>query len=140
MTHIGIDNVTLKTIISLYGSMQSCVRYRGLVSDWFRVTQGTRQGGKSSPILYLLYINDLIRLLETSKVGCKIYERPVCSPTVADDMVLYSLSKDGLNTMLDICFNYSMKWRYEYNPQKCAVVVYNEPKGNLKSSNRLWKL
>ncbi len=63
---LGIDHTSLKTIISLYSSMQSCVRYKGHVSDWFSVSQGTRQGGKSSPSLYLVYINVIIQLLEDS--------------------------------------------------------------------------
>lgn len=37
------------------------------------------------------------------------------SPTVADDMILLSLSVNGLHHMLDIYYHYSETWRYEYN-------------------------
>ena len=63
------------------------------------------QCGKTSPILYLLYINE---------------------PTVADDMMLVALPSTGINAMLDIGNSYSKKWRYEYNASKCSVVVFNE--------------
>jgi len=33
----------------------------------------TRQGSKSSPLLYLLYINGLIKELEASKLGMCMY-------------------------------------------------------------------
>jgi len=37
---------------------------------------------------YLLYINDLIKELESSRLGMCMYTVDLCSPTVADDMVL----------------------------------------------------
>ena len=92
--------------------MQSCVRKQHILSDWFDVLQGTRQGGKSSPILYLLFIDGLIKELEYSGYGLCIYDIPLGSPTVADDMVLVSFSKFGLDRMLEICNTYSLKWRY----------------------------
>ena len=84
---------------------------------WFSVRQGTVQCGKTSPILYLLYINE---------------------PTVADDMMLVALSSTGINAMLDICNIYSKKWRYEYNASKCSVVVFNE--SAQKKETRCFKL
>lgn len=136
----GLDHLTFKSLVSLYSNMTSCVRNESFISDWFSVKQGTRQGGKSSPILYLLYINGLIQELEHSKLGFCIYNYNIGSPTVADDMILFSMSKYSLDQMLQICYNYSLKWRFEYNANKCSVVVYNESKYEFDQSNRLWKL
>ena len=110
----------------MYTGMTSWVRYQGKLSRWFSVRQGTRQGGRSSPILYLLYINELINTLEGSEYGLCMYNVKLTSPTVADDMMLVALSYTGINAMLDICNSYSKKWRYEYNASKCSVVVFNE--------------
>ena len=63
-----------------------------------------------------------------------IYELKAGSPTVADDMVLVSFSKHGIHRMLNICHNYAMKWRYEYNPSKCDVIVFNESNTDLKKN------
>ena len=54
-----------------------------------------------------------------------MYNAKLTSPTVADHMMLVALSATGINAMLDICNNYSKKWRYEYNASKCSVVVFN---------------
>ena len=59
-------------------------------------------------------------------------------PTVADDMLLVSFSVQGLNAMLNICDKYSKQWQYQYNPSKCAVVVFNERTNG--ASNRMFKL
>ena len=82
--------------------MTSCIRYQGKHSEWFNVLQGTRQGGKSSPILYLLYINDLINAMEQSGCGICLYDTRLSSPSLADDMPLISFSINGLNKMLEI--------------------------------------
>ena len=63
----------------------------------------------------------------------------VCSPTVADDMVLLALSVAGLLCVLCICYAYSCKWRYEYPALKSSVVVYNETKNDYMKSRRVWR-
>ena len=52
-------------------------------------------------------------------------------------MLLLSLSKVGLNKMLDICNTYSSMWRFEYNPSKCNVVSFNS---SPKEQNTDWLL
>ena len=90
------------TYRAMYTGMTSWVRYQGKLSRWFSVRQGTRQGGKSSPSLYLLYINEVINTLEGSEYGICMYNVKLTSPTVADDMMLVALSSTGINAMLDI--------------------------------------
>ena len=41
---------------------------------------------------------------------------------------------------MDICYQYSCRWRYDYNHKKCAVVVFNESVKEYKASTRTWKL
>ena len=72
-----------------------------------------------------MYINGLIQKLEQIGNGLCIYGINMSSPTVADDMVLVSLSKKGMDNLLDICWKFSTKWRYLYNNQKCTVVFSN---------------
>ena len=65
--------------------------------------------------------------------------RNICSPTVADDMLLMALSKLGLDELMRI-FLYSCKWRYEYGTPKCSVIVFNESKCQFQKSDRHWYL
>ena len=61
---VGVEPAILKTFFNLYRNMKSCVHHLQYRSSWFEVKQGTRQGGKNSPLLYLMYINGLIKELE----------------------------------------------------------------------------
>jgi len=94
-----VDANTLVAIREMYRNVQTRVRHKGMLSDPFPVLQRTRQGGKSSPLLYLTYINGLIDELQNSGYGCCMYDIEICAPTVADDMVLMSYSKNGPQKM-----------------------------------------
>ena len=52
-------------------------------------------------------------------------------------MLLASLSKRGLDELMQICYVNSCKWHYEYAPIKCCVIVYNESKYEFIPSNRV---
>lgn len=95
---LGISHQLCLSVASMHADMYSCVLYKGFKSRSFPIKQETRQGGRWSPFLYLCYINDLI-----DDIGSKFF----CAPTVADDMLLFSLSACGLQSMIDICLNYS---------------------------------
>ena len=134
-----IDKHIFKAFFDMYTGLQSRVKFRGFKSDWFPVLQGTRQGGVSSPKLYLLYIDGLIKEIEQSGLGLCIYGTCFASPTVADDMCLVSYSKTAMDKMMNICFQYSCRWRFDYNARKCAVVVFNEGRKDV-NCRRKWCL
>ncbi|MES9884072.1 MAG: reverse transcriptase family protein [Sedimenticola sp.] len=140
LRELGINSAEFKAIMDMYDGMNSCVRYKNFRSHSFKVLQGTRQGGVISPFFYLIYIDSLLRELEISNRGVVLYENNCSSPTVADDMVLVSYSKSGLQHMMDICYRYSCKWRYKYNGSKCSVIVFHESKNDYVTSNRQWNL
>ena len=137
---LGISHKLWLTVAAMHSDMYSCVLINGHMSDWFPVLQGTRQGGCWSPFLYLIYINDLISELQNSSYGLSIGHISVCAPTVADDMLLLSLSIKSLQNMIDICYNYSCRWRFQYNPSKCAVIVFNETKRSSLKAQRTFTI
>ena len=123
---MGIKSKLLKVIIALHTDMRSRVYFKGHKSNWFDILQGNRQGGVLSPLLYLCFEDELLEELSRSTAGLKIFGNMLCSIVVADDMLLASLSKRGLDELMQICFRYSCKWHYEYAALKCCVIVYNE--------------
>ncbi|KAH3805763.1 hypothetical protein DPMN_134070 [Dreissena polymorpha] len=133
-----VDNNTLAAFRDMYRNTTGRVRYQFCTKCELPVLQGTRQGGKSSPLLYIVYIDGLITELLNSKNCVCLYDLNLCAPTVADDcMVLVYCSKHGLDNMLNICYEYSKKWRFLYNPCKCAVVVLNEQEHKHQHSFKL---
>ena len=50
------------------------------------------------------------------------------SPSFADDVTLSALYPTFLHTFMEICYEYSIKWRYEFNHIKSGIVTFGECK------------
>ena len=90
----------------LTGASSQVLAY-GHLSNRFSIHQGTRQGSIWSPWLYIVFINDLLNLIEKSKYGFKMDNVSLSGPTQADDIVLMSLTKNGVNKLLMMCNDYA---------------------------------
>ena len=118
----------------------SYVLFRGFKSEDFNISRGTRQGGVLSPFLFLCFLNDLMNELCGSSFGLCINGINLTCPTVADDMLLQSLTKAGLQKLINICVRYFHRWRLDYNVLKCAIIVFNELMSAYRRSQRKWFL
>ena len=135
---LGIRSKLLGIIIDLHTNMSSCVLFKGHKFAWFKILQGSRQGGNISPSMFLCFNDDILEQLVNCHVGFKMLNMNVCAPTVADDMVLMALSIASLAILLCICYAYSCKWRYDFSAPKSSIIVYNETKNNYQKSKRSW--
>ena len=138
--NFGVRSELLRIIIELHKNMRSCVAYKGCKPDWFDILQGSRQGGVLSPFLYLCFTDDLLDELCKCPASLKISNHVFGCPAVCDDLLLASLSKRGLDELMQICFINSCQWHFSHMPLKCSVIVYNESKFEFIRSNRSWML
>ena len=111
------------------------MRWNGKFSHRFPVSNGVRQGAVSSPILFCIYVNQLILELRTSGIGCKIGGQYLGVAVYADDIFLLSASRNGLQSMVDICQHFSENFNLKFstNPDtvksKTKCIVFS-PKVN----------
>ena len=127
----------LYTIAEFYKDCSSKVIWEQTVGPTFSVLQGVRQGGVLSPMLYTLYIDDLIKQLRNRKLGCALKGLYVGVLAFADDLALLSNDPSELQEMLEIAHQYTLDWRYKINPNKSAILVIN---GCQFSPDHLWHL
>ena len=69
-----------------------------------------RQGDVLSPILFSIYVDDLIQHLRQSGCGAHVGSLFVGSTMYADEVALFSGSCRGLQKMLDICLDFGREW------------------------------
>ncbi|CAK1594970.1 unnamed protein product [Parnassius mnemosyne] len=110
-----------------YANQRNQVRWVGALSEEYRLECGVRQGGLSSPLLFNLYVNQLIERLSSTHVGCHIDDICVNNISYADDMVLLSPSIAGLRKLLSICETYAEEQGLKYNSKKSEILVFKAP-------------
>ena len=123
---MGIMGKCLRLIHQWYMGMKEMVRIGNCFSRCYDLLQGTRQGGILSPWLFTVFVNDLITLLHAAKVGVMVYGMYYGSPMYADDLTMISRLKNGLDSMLNLLFEYGLTWRITFNQSKTVTMVFGE--------------
>ena len=101
------------------------VRWNGEVSSVFTLSNGVRQGGVISAILYCFYTNDLFRLLRNRSKGCWVNSNFHGIFGYSDDNILMAPSLSALQDMLRTCEQYALEHNLKFstdpNPKKCKT-------------------
>ena len=108
------------------------VRWGNTCSTSFCVTNGVKQGGIISPMLFNLYMDDLSLKLNCSGIGGihrNFFINHLC---YADDLCLISLSSSGMQHLLNICKEY-MHSHISYCIMDQSHLHYVSRKTHLKS-------
>ena len=95
-------------------------------SDPILLTQGVGQGRISSTVNYKTYIDPLLKLLESARVGTCSGPLYIGAPTCADDLMLIADSPEDLQAMLNLTYNFSSNSRYIIHPSKSQIVTYGD--------------
>ena len=112
----------------LYTDIKARVLFAGSLSREFNISQGTGQGRLLAPFMYKVYINGLFKTLSEHCFAISINSLSLPSPSFADDVTLLALFPSFLQTLMNLCHNYSLRWRYQFNHIKSGVVTFGDCK------------
>lgn len=110
----------------MYTDTTVCTQTKTGYSRNILVKKGVHQGSTLSPTLFNIFINDIttgmpdhdspiINLNTDQKLSCLLY---------ADDLVLLSKTKVGLQKKLDYLNNYCVQWGLKINTEKTQIIVF----------------
>jgi len=102
MNRMLLNNL-LATLEYWFGICSMCVRWGDSFSNFIKLKCGVRQGGVLSPYFFALYIDDIIKIIHRSNIGCMIGIVSVNIFLYADDLILLAPSIGALQKMLDMC-------------------------------------
>ena len=95
----GVPPIFIRLLLEVYEKQLANVRWNGVLSNSFSVTNGVRQGAVLSPILYCIFIDGLFTRLRKKKTGCWVNGSHVGIGAYTDDLLLLSPTLNGLQEM-----------------------------------------
>ncbi len=119
----NVPSIYVRFLMAWYCTQQFVVRWCNTYSVPFSVSNGVRQGGILSPLLFNLYMDDLSRALDVANVGCMLNNVRFNHLIYADDMVLIAPSSLALQILLSICDKYACANDISYNAKKTMYVI-----------------
>ena len=97
---LGIRGKMWRVIKRMYEASRSAVLLDGERSASFSVAQGVAQGCSLSPILFSVFINDLLKEVEKAELGIQLECGKIGGMLFADDFVGVSDSKEQLQKLI----------------------------------------
>ena len=118
--------IIIRLLLNMYTQQKLQVKWNGIISDKFNVSNGVRQGGIMSPLLFKIYIDDLLLDLKNSGVGCTVGNYYCGAFGYADDIILLCPTFTGLEHMIKICEIYADKHFIRFNGKKSKLLIFGE--------------
>ena len=123
---LNMNGLVYKVIKNMYSNVNLQVLVQDGLTKTFTSNVGVRQGDNLSPTLFNIFINDLPQMLYedhcypltlgNTSINCLLY---------ADDLLILSENKAGLQNSLNKLNEYCKKWGLEANIQKTKVIIFN---------------
>ena len=136
---LGLRGKAWRIMRLMYRGFTCKIKLHGGMSEAFEVLQGLHQGAPFSMDGYCIYDNALIDELQQSVYGLKVIDYDINCAAYADDITIVARCGNDLQYLFDIAYKFSMKWRFEYNPKKCAILIIgkNNIPGNCDNKIKL---
>jgi len=131
LSKTGMCKNILALMVNWYSKLSVAVRWKGFMSSCFYVGSGVRQGSSLSPTIFNVFMNMFIVRLKALRCGCCIGGYFVGCILYADDIILLSASVDGLQRMLNCCFEVSSDQLLSFNCTKSSCFKIGKLRPNL---------
>ena len=122
----GLCPSYLRFLMILYREQTMRIRWNGTLSDIFTVSNGVKQGGVLSPLLFSMYLDDLLIQLRQLGMGCHINGLYTGAFIYADDITLIAPSRTSMTMMLKQCEKYAEMHAILFNPSKTKYMVFKQ--------------
>ena len=124
---LGVRGRMWRVIKKMYDITESAVLLEGEKSKPFDISQGVAQGCSLSPILFSIFINQLLDEVEKAGLGIIIKnDVKVGGLMFADDFVGLTTNAEDLQKLINVVQGFCNKWRLKSNIKKSAVVVFSK--------------
>ena len=123
---MGIGSKFYNIVKDMYSKSRSCIKVKEGLTNFIDLNLGVRQGDNLSPALFKIFINDLPKYLDGTKDHVDLGDLTINCLMYADDVVILSTSKTGLQEKLNKLEKFCSDWCLQVNINKTKVVVFNK--------------
>ena len=120
----GLCPLITRLLAFIYTNQSLSIKWANECSDKFSVSNGAKQGGILSPILFTVYIDELFIQLKQSNVGCYVGDKFMGAFGYADDSTILAPTLTSLKLMLRICDEFGKKFNVLFNVSKYQFLDY----------------
>ena len=122
----NINENLIKIIESLYNKATSAVFFNNNIGEWFRTTNGVRQGCLLSPTLFNIFLERIMTVaLEDHEGTVSIGGRPVTNLRFADDIDGLAGDEQELVNLINKLNDASTDFGMEISSEKTKVMTNN---------------
>ena len=103
-----LPHVVVRVLMFTYMKQEGFVKLGGQQSSSFGIKNGTRQGAVASPVLWAVYVNNLLVELRQERLGCFVSGIYMGAFMYVDDLALLAPTRSVLAEMLKVVENYGL--------------------------------
>jgi hypothetical protein len=130
----GLSPLILRTIVFSYIHSSVRVKWNGVFSESFDVVNGVRQGAILSPLLFNVYIDELVSNLKNSRNGCWVGSQYYGCLVYADDIMLLAPTVTSLKKMIHTCELFGTEKGLQFNDKKTICIHFHNSRNCSNSS------
>ena len=128
LENLNVNSVFINIIKDMYSKSLCAVKVINSRTEFFRCKRGVRQGCSLSPILFKIYLDDLLTEVDRDKTHSVQLGDKQCITCLAyaDDILILSKSAIGLQRSLDILDRFCNTWNMKVNIKKIKCITFQK--------------
>lgn len=123
----GLSSKFINIVRTIYSKAKARNRTNYAISDWFPIESGVLQGETISPMLWNLYLEDVVKEFDESEtIPIKFGESSIHILLYADDIILLGYTIGELQKKINILKNYFEKYGLRVNLKKTKYIIFSK--------------
>ena len=133
LQNYGINGIFMRNIMAMYSKTEYSIKLKGGYTRAINSNLGLKQGCPLTPMLFNLYIDDIKDIFDEQCEPINIHNSQINHFLYADDLVMLSASRTGLQKCIDNVFNFAKAKQLTISVKKSKTMVFNITDGRCSS-------